>query len=145
MRKMLKILFLVLLLLMPMASNAQEPKNNLGKTLSQLRQDFPNLRYVKARGGLIEYTSDGITFTFKNNKVVAESMGVDGGGNFAYDWFNAMMESFERTSYKRATQLSEDNFTLTRTFYYSDFWITLVYWKSDGYTIITYQNSDYFK
>lgn len=145
MKKMFKILFLVLLLLIPMVSNEQEPKNNLGKSLGQLRQNFPNLRYVETRDGLTEYTSDGVTFTFKNNKVVAESMGVDEGRSFGYEWFNAMMKSFEKTSYKRATQLHEDNSTLTRTFYYSDFWITLGYWKSDGYTTITYQNSDYFK
>lgn len=47
MKKMFKILFLVLLLLIPMVSNAQEPKNNLGKSLGQLRQNFPNLRYVE--------------------------------------------------------------------------------------------------
>ena len=74
-----------------MVSNAQEPKNNLGKSLGQLRQNFPNLRYVETRDGLTEYTSDGVTFTFKNNKVVAESMGVDGGRSFGYEWFNAMM------------------------------------------------------
>ena len=145
MKKIFKILFLGLLLLIPIVSNAQEPKNNLGKTINQLRQDFPNLRYVEIRDGLTEYTSDGIIFTLKNNKVVAESMGVDEGRSFGYDWFNAMMESFEKTSYKRSSQLSEDNSTMTRTFYYSDFWITLVYWKSDGYATITYQNSDYFK
>lgn len=145
MNRVFKILFLSFSLFAPVILNAQEPKNNLGKTISQLRQTFPNLRYVETRDGLTEYTSDGITFTFKNNKVVAESMGVDEGRSFGYNWFNAMMESFEKTSYKRATPLSEDNATLTRTFYYSDFWITLGYWKSDGYTTITYQNSDYFK
>lgn len=142
---MLKILFLAFQLLIPVVSNAQEPKNNLGKTINQLRQIFPKLKYVEERNGMSEYTSDGITFTIKHNKVVAESMGIDEGRIFGYTWFNAMMESFEKTSYKRATPLSEDNYTLTRTFYYSDFWITLGYWKSDGYTTITYQNSDYFK
>lgn len=42
---------------------------------------------------------------FKNNKVVAESMGVDEGRSFGYNWFNAMMESFEKTSDKQG-QLS---------------------------------------
>lgn len=133
MNKMFKILFLVFLLLMPVVSNAQELNNNLGKTISLLHQDFPNLRYVGTRDGLTEYTSDGITFIFKNNKVVAESMGVDEGRSFGYNWFNAMMESFEKTSdKKRATQLVEDNSTLTRIFYYSNIWVTLGYWKSDG-------------
>lgn len=145
MNRVFKILFLSFSLFAPIILNAQEPKNNLGKTISQLRQTFPNLRYVETRNGMAEYISNGITFTFKNNKVVAESMDVDEGRGFGHDWFNAMLESFEKTSYKRATQLSEDNATMTRTFYYSNFWITLLYWKNDGYTTITYQSSDYFK
>lgn len=124
---------------------AQVPNNNLRKTKVELLRKFPNLRFLESRNGLEEYESEGITFTFKYGKVVAECMGVDEGRRFGYDWFKSMMSSFLKTDYTRVTDLTNDSMMLSRTFYYRDFWITIAYWKDDGYTTVTYQNSDYFK
>lgn len=145
MYKHVKILIFVFVCLLSQNVFAQIPQNNLGKTKVELEQKFNNLRFTEARNNLKEYESDGITFTFKYGKVVAECMGVDNGRQFGYDWFHAMIESFLKTSYTRVTELSNDNMMMSRTFYYPSFWITLSYWKDDGYTTITYQNSDYFK
>ncbi len=46
MNKVFKILFEAFLLLIPVVSNAQKPKDNLGKTTSLLRQIFPILKYL---------------------------------------------------------------------------------------------------
>ena len=144
---MRKILILIITIIYGFNIQAQvnEPKNNLGKNISQLRSKFPSLTYKEQRGNLTEYESDGIDFTFKDGVVVAESMGINGGKSFCYDWFCSMEKAFLGTQYKRETGRSNNGMVLTRMFYYSDFWITLSYWLDDGYAIITYQSSDYFK
>ena len=144
MKNKLKLFCLLIAVLSTLHGVAQIPPNNLGKTRNELQQKFHNLRFSESRNGFEEYTSDGITFTFKYGKVVAETMGVDKGRRFGYDWYTAMVNSFSKTSYSRVSN-SEDSMMMTMIFYYPDFWITLGYWKQDGYTTITYQNSDYFK
>ena len=126
-------------------AQVNEPKNNLGKSVSQLRSKFPNLSYKEQRNDLTDYESDGIDFTFKNGVVVAESMGVDSGKDFGYNWFLSMEKVFLATQFKRETGRSNNGMVLTRTFYYSTFWIGLSYWLDDGYAVITYQSPDYFK
>ena len=78
---------------------SQIPPNNLGKTKSELKQKFRDLRFTEARNGLEEYESDGVYFTFKNGEVVAECMGVDDGRKVGYEWFLAMNKAFQKTSY----------------------------------------------
>ena len=138
-------LILLLYLLICGSVFAQIPQNNLGKSVQQLRSKFPSLKYIEAKGNLTEYEADGITFTFNGGKCVAECMGVDRGRQYGYDWFIAMNQSFLKTSYLRVTELSNDGMVASRKFYYRNFWITLAYWLDDGFTTITYQNSDYFK
>jgi hypothetical protein len=59
---------------------SQEPGNNLGKSLSTMKQEFPELRYIKTdqKGEQYEdgYPQDGIAtfFYFRNNRVVEECM-----------------------------------------------------------------------
>ena len=73
-----KLLFLFLLLMLPFVANAQsnEPACNIGKSLSVMKQLFPELRYVKsdAKGDEYEdgYPEDGtaIFFYFKDGKVI---------------------------------------------------------------------------
>ena len=142
---MKKIFTLVVFTLVLLPAFCQIPKNNLGKTVQQLSSKFPNLEYSTTRDAFTEYESDGITFTFKNGKVVCESMMIDEGRAFGKDWFNAMYQSFKKTSYQRVTKPSDNDMCVTTVFYYSDFWITLAYWHDDGLATITYQNPDYFK
>ena len=75
-----KLLFLFLLLMLPFVANAQsnEPACNIGKSLSVMKQLFPELRYVKsdAKGDEYEdgYPEDGtaIFFYFKDEQVLKE-------------------------------------------------------------------------
>lgn len=114
--KRLLILFTVVLWATCIQAQTNEPKNNLGKTVSQLRMKFPNLSYKEQRNGLTEYESDGIDFTFKNGVVVAETMGIDGGKSFCYDWFCSMEKTFMKTEYKRETGRSNNGMVLSRMF-----------------------------
>ena len=137
--------FFFIICIMTQNIYSQIPPNNLGKTKSELKQKFRDLRFTEARNGLEEYESNGVYFTLKNGQVVAECMGVDDGRKVGYEWFLAMNKAFQKTSYTRVTELTNDAMQLSRTFYYPNFWITISHWKDDGYTTVTYQNSNYFK
>ena len=82
-------------------SNAKgkEPRNNLGKTISELRQVFPNASYVRTETKGDFYTdgedpSEGLScfFYLKNNRVIEECMIIqsnDGFPKMVYDqWIN---------------------------------------------------------
>lgn len=144
MKRYILILFLLLNVTWSIVT-AQIPKNNLGKSLEQIRNEFPNLKYVNSQGNLTEYESNDISFSFRKDTLVAETFGIDNGVRFGYDWFTSLNKAFSATSFTRKTDLIDNGFNLSRMFYYPNFWITISFWKDDGYTVIVYQNADFFK
>lgn len=76
------------------------PGNNLGKSLNTMRQDFPELRYIRTdeKGDFYEdgYPEDGIAmfFYFRNNAVIEECMICESTDEFAKIWYNEMWKSF---------------------------------------------------
>ena len=82
--------------MLPFVANAQsnEPACNIGKSLSVMKQLFPELRYVKsdAKGDEYEdgYPEEGtaIFFYSKDSKVVEECMIVQSNDGFARSWYN---------------------------------------------------------
>lgn len=81
-------------------AQTNEPGNNIGRTLSQMKQLFPELRYTKtdSKGTQYEdgYPQDGIAtfFYFKDNKVIEECMIVQSNDGFPRMWFDKMVDSF---------------------------------------------------
>ncbi len=97
---MYRLLFVLLLpLIIPSSSNAQnEPATNIGKSLSEMKAKFPELRFVEhtANGDNYQdgYTKDGISvfFTFRSNRVISECLMVQSKDGFAKDWFDELRE-----------------------------------------------------
>lgn len=139
---MKKILFLiVLILIVNVTSFAQsEPKNNLRKSLYELKADFPNLIYWTEYGGVSMYKSDNILFELKNNIVIAEFMSVkdDKNNGFPYYWYQSLLEAFNKTKYIHCIKGKDSNII----YFYSYFTISISYDKIDGSASISYELSD---
>ena len=99
MKRLIATVFATLILAYAYAQT-NEPGNNIGRTLSQMKQLFPELRYTKtdSKGTQYEdgYPQDGIAtfFYFKDNKVIEESMIVQSNDGFPRMWFDKMVDSF---------------------------------------------------
>lgn len=108
---------------------AQEPGNNLGKSLSVMKREFPELRYIKtdSKGDEYEdgYPQDGIAvfFYFRNNAVVEECMIMRDTNDFPYMWFNAQVKAFEKSRFRNRDHQEAGHYTYT----YSNFKVDLIY------------------
>lgn len=98
---MKKFITIIILIASVCVAYAQDkPGNNLGKSLSTMRQEFPELRYLGSDdvGDRYQdgYTEDGISFYFllTNNTVTEECMICDSDDGFSQMWFNEMCKSF---------------------------------------------------
>jgi len=129
---MKKLLLFAIMTFVGLFCYAQEPGNNIGKSLSMMRQLFPELRYVKtdAKGMLYEdgYPQDGIAmfFYFRNDIVVEECLIVQSSNGFARAWYDAMVDSF--INYSSVCAVSGYN---VHRFCYSSFIVHLIY-ESEG-------------
>jgi hypothetical protein len=135
------ILFFLLLVTSPLIHSQNqnlsngEPKNNLGYTLEQLKEKFPDLKYWSTRNGGVEYKDgDNVLFQLVANKVVLEYMGVEGEGNFSHDWYQATVQSFKKTNYK--TIYDGGRFY---EFEYSNFKVVILYSSNSKYASISYE------
>lgn len=99
---MKKIFLLFLLIFLPLAFFAQEPANNLRKTIPELKQKFPDLVRWGGYDSEPNYKSPkaNTLFTLKNNRVAIEFTSIVGDDNYLYDLFYTMVESFRRGSDK---------------------------------------------
>ena len=99
MKRLITTVFATLILACAYAQT-NEPGNNIERTLSQMKQLFPELRYTKtdSKGTQYEdgYPQDGIAtfFYFKDNKVIEECMIVQSNDGFPRMWFDKMVDSF---------------------------------------------------
>lgn len=145
---MKKILLTILICFTCFSVNAQidEPKNNLGKSLYQMKQDFPDLRYIGTDSNGAKYSDgypqDGIGFYFylKNDIVVEEFMLVQSEDGFAHILYEETAKSFQKTSYKYAI-----NETHSKHWLYSNFTLHLIFIIEDGIntTLLIYKNGGY--
>lgn len=117
-----------------------EPANHLGMSVSEVRKVSPGLRYSSTRNGMEEYEYDGISYSFKDGKLVCEYTTIDGGQGFGRRVYNSFVSKFKETNYSR---IGEANPGII--FYYSTFSVSFTYWASDDSVSITYQSYDYWK
>lgn len=80
-----------------------EPGNNLGKSLSQMRAEFPDIQYEKTIDGEDLYYTGGeeeyLCFGFRYGVLVSESMYISGDINFRNELFRALTRSFNQTPF----------------------------------------------
>lgn len=99
---MKKIFSILLFLAITTMCFAEEPGTNLGKTLAQIKSEFPDLRFFKETSKGTEYIdgdpSEGIVgfFTFRSNRVVEECFIVQSDNGFARDWYNSLVNKFSK-------------------------------------------------
>ncbi len=126
MKKIFAILFLSAFFL---SVNAQEPGNNLGKSLSEMKLKFPELRYIKTdqKGDEYEdgYPQDGIAtfFYFRNNQVIEECMICQSNDGFPLDWYRSLCTEFSK---KWNASLHTNNNT-HKEYVFSNFSVDLIY------------------
>ncbi len=85
------------------SARGNEPGNNLGKTISELRQVFPNARYVRteAKGDFYtdgEDTSEGLScfFYLKNYRVIEECMIIQSNDGFPKMVYDRWIKTFSK-------------------------------------------------
>ena len=140
---MRKILLLSVLMLLSVYSYAQrEPENNLGKSLSIMKQKFPELRYIKTdqKGEQYEdgYPQDGIAtfFYFRNNRVVEECMICQTNDGFPLDWFRSLCKEFNKNWYSNLRSNNNSH----KKYIFSNFSVDIIYVSegSNNTTLIVY-------
>ena len=125
---------LLLLLVASIALFAQEPGNNLGKTLNSMKQQFPELRYIKTdqKGDQYEdgYPQDGIAtfFYFRNNRVVEECMICQANDGFPLEWFQSLCKEFNKNWYSK---LRSNNNT-HKEYVFPSFSVDIIYVSESG-------------
>ena len=131
---MKKITCLLLLLFCTFSINAIEPGNNLGKSLFQMKQDFPGLRYVGQDENGDKY-EDGCPqdeiasfFIFKNNYLIEECLICQTNDGFPHMWFSSMVESFNK-KWHSALKVNKE---YHKKYVFSYFTIDLIYVTENG-------------
>lgn len=145
--KRLILIILAALSLVRAYAQTNEPGNNIGKSLSQMKQLFPALRYVKtdSKGTQYEdgYPQDGIAifFYFKENHVVEECMIVQSNDRFPRMWFDTMVDTFVTNS---QPGFGTSSYNATH-WCFSTFQVHLIYFSENGTNtaLIVYEAGGY--
>ena len=112
----------------------REPANNLGKSLSTLKQEFPELRFIKTdqKGDQYEdgYPQDGIAtfFYFNSNRVTEECMICQSSDGFPQEWYRSLYTNFNRDWY---TYL-RNNTSNHKEYVFADFIVDIIYVSENG-------------
>lgn len=125
-----------------MVRKQDEPTGNLGKSLSQIRQLYPNIKYKGKNLDKDEYESGNKIFTFKDLKLICETHSIFRNG---YTEYSKMISKLNTTPYTRKTDETNNGMCKNIMYYYSTSSVILSYWNDDGLLIITYQSYDFWK
>ena len=122
---MRKELILLLLLFNSVVIFAQEPANNLGKSISELRQKFPDLIRWGGFDNEPNYKSPkaNTLFTIIHNHVAIEFTLIEGNDDYIHDLFSALVDRFQKGS--RRVLWSNDRNSIS--IFYSKFYVYLSY------------------
>lgn len=128
-------------------AQTNEPGNNIGNSLTYMKQKFPELRYIKTdiKGEQYEdgYPQDGIAtfFYFKDNKVIEECMIVQSDDGFPKMWYDKMVDTFI-TNYSYGFGTSS---RYAKHWCFSTFQVHLIYVSEKGTNtaLIVYEKGGY--
>jgi len=127
-------LSLILLSLSLFLYAQREPANNLGKSLSIMRQEFPELRFIKTdqKGDEYEdgYPQDGIAtfFYFNNNRVIEECMICQSSDGFPLEWFRSLCKEFDKNWYSNL----RNNDNTHKEYVFHNFKVDIIYVSENG-------------
>lgn len=100
---MKQIFLFIISIIITSALYAQEPGNILRKTISQIRQEFPNLKYNRNDKGYDMYNSaaedrDFTSFYFKNGILVGEYTYIFdySGSSYIHDLYHSLINTFAK-------------------------------------------------
>ena len=100
---MKRLIFFLFFFIFASALYAQEPGTNLRKTLSQIQQQFPNLKYNRDDKGYNIYNSaaedrDFTSFYFKNGTLVGEYTYIFdySGSSYINDLYHSLINNFAK-------------------------------------------------
>lgn len=115
-------------LFITITAHAAEPQNNLGRSFNYMMSEWQDLRFINNNNGRevwgVTEEGNSFIFTFENGVVVEECMMIESNDGFAREWYNAMLQSFQKTSYRSLTRTSDGY-----TFHYSYFDIKVMYFS----------------
>ncbi len=115
-------------LFITITAQAAEPQNNLGRSFNYMMSEWQDLRFINNNNGRevwgVTEEGNSFIFTFENGVVVEECMMIESNDGFAREWYNAMLQSFQKTSYRSLTRTSDGY-----TFHYSYFDIKVMYFS----------------
>lgn len=136
----MKICVSLLLLFVTVTTRAQEPANNLGKSISELRQSFPDIVRWGGYESEPNYKSPkaNTLFTIKNNRVAIEFTMIVGDNDYLYDLFTTLVERFRRGSNKVLWSNDKKSISI----FYSYFFVYLSYTPYSNVSI-KYQLNSY--
>lgn len=110
-----------------------EPGNNLGKSLDEMNNSFPKLRYIgidekgqKYQDGE-EENGISVFFYIKNDIVIEECLLIKSNDGFAFDLYNTMYNKYNE--YSKKFIIENQN---SRHFLFSRFSIHLIFTSQDG-------------
>ena len=140
-------LLLFVLSILPSFAQNNEPANNIGKSLSLMKQQFPELRYIEtdSKGDKYEdgYPQDGIAvfFYLKDNLVIEECMIIQSNDDFPRMWFDKMVDEFI-SNYSPGFGVSNYN---SKHWCYSTFQVHLIYVSENrkNTALIVYEKGGY--
>lgn len=133
---MKKIIFLLLFPLITLCAFAQEPGNNLGKSIAQIKQNFPNLIYSRIDKGYEVYKSKGededfTSFYFSNGRLVSEETFIfddTSNGNYINHLYSSLALKLLNFNGKvKRRRYSDSDITF---FYFSDFIIKVANYRN---------------
>ena len=128
------IITFLLLVCISTAFAQDRPGNNLGKSLSTMKKEFPELRFLRTekKGDFYEdgYPEDGIALFFylKNGFVIEECMICESTDGFPKMWYDSMCKSF--TS-KHPNALVKNTYN-SKVYDFGDFKVSLIFYAKDG-------------
>lgn len=111
-----------------------EPEANIGKPLSLMKQEFPELRYVETneKGDQYQdgYPMDGIAtfFYFKDGYVVEECLICQSTDNFPLMWYESMVKAFNEI-YSSYLSVNTKEY---KQYVFSKFKVNLVFFTDKG-------------
>lgn len=117
---MRKVLLLLILLFITVTTSAQEPANNLGKSVSELKQSFPDLVRWGGYESEPNYKSPkaNTLFTIKNNRVAIEFTMIVGENDYLYNLFSTLVERFKRGSNKVLWSNDKKSISIFYSYFY---------------------------
>ena len=116
MRKVLSLL----LLFTTIAISAQEPANNLRKTIPELKQKFPDLIRWGGYDSEPNYKSPkaNTLFTIKNNQVAIEFTLIEGENDYLNDLFSVLVDRFRSGSKRELWSNDRKSISIFYSYFY---------------------------